>query len=87
MDDINDKIAMLHLRVATVDSKKASLEKASADFRRDQPLVAQRAVSQQEMDKYTEAKLVSQAELQEALQAVYEIRPRIARTSGQAPWQ
>src|SRR5262245_43936359 len=62
MDDVNDKVATLKLRIATLESKKASLTKASADYKRNQPLVAQRAVSQQDMDKYTEAYLVAQAE-------------------------
>jgi membrane fusion protein (multidrug efflux system) len=74
IEDVDDKVATLKLRVATLGSKKASLTKAEADFNRNKPLVASGTVTQQDMDAYTEAKLVAQAQVQEALQAVYEIR-------------
>src|SRR5688572_18750051 len=74
MDAVKDKAATLKLRVATLDSKRASLAKAESDYNRNKPLVASRVVSQQDMDAYTEAYLVARAEVQEALQAVYEIR-------------
>jgi membrane fusion protein (multidrug efflux system) len=74
VEDVDDKVATLNLRVATLESKKASLTKADADYNRNKPLVATGAVTQQDMDAYTEALLVAQAEVQEALQAVYEIR-------------
>ncbi len=74
MDDVKDKTAMLRLQVATLDSKKASLAKAEADYNRNKPLVATGVVTQQDMDAYTETYLVARAQVQEALQAVYEIR-------------
>jgi membrane fusion protein (multidrug efflux system) len=74
VEDVDDKVATLNLRVATLQSKKASLTKTQADYNRNKPLVATGAVTQQDMDAYTEAMLVAQAQVQEALQAVYEIR-------------
>lgn len=74
MDDVKDKIALLKLRVATLESKRASLAKAEADYNRNKPLVAQAVVTQQDMDAYTESYLVARAQVQEALQSVYEIR-------------
>lgn len=74
IEDVDDKVATLKLRVATLEAKKASLSKADADYNRNKPLVATGALTQQDMDAYTEAKLVAQAQVQEALQAVYEIR-------------
>ncbi|HVT27560.1 MAG TPA: HlyD family secretion protein, partial [Lacipirellulaceae bacterium] len=74
IEDVDDKVATLKLRVATLNSKKASLAKAQADYNRNKPLVATGAITQQDMDAYTEALLVAQAEVQQALQAVYEIR-------------
>lgn len=74
IEDVDDRIATLKLRVATLDSKKASLTKAQADYNRNKPLVASGTVTQQDMDAYTEAMLVAQAQVQEALQGVYEIR-------------
>jgi membrane fusion protein (multidrug efflux system) len=64
----------LKLRVATLNSKKASLVKAEADYNRNKPLVETGAITQQDMDAYTEALLVARAEVQEALEGVYEIR-------------
>jgi membrane fusion protein (multidrug efflux system) len=74
IEEVDDKVATLKLRVATLESKKASLTKAQADYNRNKPLVGSGAVTQQDMDAYTEAWLVAQAQVQEALQAVYEIR-------------
>ena len=74
MDAVKDKIATLKLRMATLDSKRASLAKAESDYNRNKPLVASRIVTQQDMDAYTEAYLVARAEVEEALQAVYETR-------------
>jgi membrane fusion protein (multidrug efflux system) len=74
MEDVDDRVATLKLRVATLESKKASLIKADADYNRNKPLVASGQVTQQEMDEYTEALSIAKAQVQEALQAVYEIR-------------
>ncbi len=74
IESVDDQVATLKLRVATLNSKKASLAKAEADYNRNKPLVATGAITQQDMDAYTEALLVAQAEVQQALEAVYEIR-------------
>ena len=74
IENVDDQVATLKLRVATLNSKRASLAKAEADYNRNKPLVGTGAVTQQEMDAYTEALLVARAEVQEALEAVYEVR-------------
>jgi membrane fusion protein (multidrug efflux system) len=74
IEDVNDHVATLRLRVATLNSKKASLEKAQADYNRNRPLLATGAITQQDMDAYTEALRVAEAQVQEALQAVYQSR-------------
>lgn len=74
IEDVDDMVATLKLRVATLESKKASLQKAQSDYNRNKPLVASSTISQQDMDAYTEALLVAQAQVQEALQAVYQVR-------------
>jgi membrane fusion protein (multidrug efflux system) len=74
IEDVDDQVAALKLRAATLDSKKASLNKAQADHDRSQQLIATNAISQEQMDTYTEAWLVAQAQVQEALQAVYQTR-------------
>lgn len=74
IEDVDDKIATLRLRHATLQSKQASLEKAQADYNRSKQLVGSGAITQQDMDAYTEALMVGKAEVQEALQAVYQAR-------------
>ncbi|HEX3600796.1 MAG TPA: efflux RND transporter periplasmic adaptor subunit, partial [Lacipirellulaceae bacterium] len=74
IEDVDDKVATLKLRVASLDAKRAALTKAQADYRRNKPLVETHAVSEQQMDAYTEAMVVSQADVQQALQSVYQIR-------------
>ncbi|HEX4413978.1 MAG TPA: HlyD family secretion protein [Lacipirellulaceae bacterium] len=74
IEDVDDKIATLKLRAATLEAKRATLTKAQADFERNKPLVAKGAVSQQQIDAYMEAQLVAQADVQQALQGVYQIR-------------
>ncbi|HTM54374.1 MAG TPA: HlyD family secretion protein [Pirellulales bacterium] len=73
-EDVDDKIAVLRFRIATLDSKTASLRKAESDYQRNRALVEKKAISQQEMESYTEARLVAQAQVTEALQAVYQTR-------------
>ena len=74
VEDVDDKTATLRLRNATLTAKKASLSKAQADYDRNKLLVAKKAISQQEMDAYTEAQLVAEAEVHQALQAVFQTR-------------
>ncbi len=67
-------MALLHSRVATLDSAKATEVKAKADYDRAVPLVKTGAVSSEEMDARTAALAVAQAEVNEALQGVYQLR-------------
>ena len=55
IEDVDDKVATLKLRVATLEAKRAALTKAQADYKRNKPLVETHAVSEQQMDAYTEA--------------------------------
>jgi membrane fusion protein, multidrug efflux system len=74
IEDVNDQIAVLRSKVATLDSKKAELTKAQADYDRAVPLVKTGAVSKEDLDARVEALAVAQAQVQEALQEVYEVR-------------
>jgi membrane fusion protein (multidrug efflux system) len=74
IEDVDNQIATLRLRVATLEARRASLNKAEADYRRNQPLAASGAITQQDLDAYTEAMLIARAQVQEALQAVYQVR-------------
>ncbi len=74
IEEVNDTEATLKLRVATLQSRRAELNRAEADYNRAQRLVTTGAVTPQEMDALTAARLVAQAQVQEALQAVYQVR-------------
>jgi membrane fusion protein (multidrug efflux system) len=80
IEDVDDKTATLKLRVATLEAKRAALTKAEADYNRNFPLLATHAVSEQQMDAYTEAKIVAQADVQQALQSVYQLRVSLGLT-------
>src|SRR5262249_36187226 len=50
MEDVDNQVAELHARVATLQSKKASLARAEADYDREKPMVKEGVVSKQEFD-------------------------------------
>jgi membrane fusion protein (multidrug efflux system) len=74
VEDVDNQIALLRSRVATLASKKASLVKAQADYDRALPLVSSGAVAKEEVDRRKEVLAVAQAQVEEALQGVYQIR-------------
>ncbi|HEY1921289.1 MAG TPA: HlyD family secretion protein, partial [Tepidisphaeraceae bacterium] len=74
IEDVDDQIAQLRSSVAALQSRKASLAKAQADYNRALPLLKSGAVAQEDLDARTEALLVAQAQVEEALQRIYEVR-------------
>jgi membrane fusion protein (multidrug efflux system) len=76
IEDVNNQVAALRAKVAALDTAKAKLARANADYQR--ALTIQKsnagAVSQQELDQYQEAFRVSEAQVNQARQEVYEIR-------------
>jgi membrane fusion protein, multidrug efflux system len=74
IEDVDNQIAVLRSKVATLQSKNAALTRAQADYDRAVPLIKSGAVSKEELDTRTEALLVARAEVEEALQGVYQIR-------------
>jgi membrane fusion protein, multidrug efflux system len=74
IEDVDNQVAVLHSRVATLEAKQATLIKAKADYDRERPLAKSGVVSKRELDAYTEALSVAQAQTEKALQGVYEIR-------------
>ncbi len=51
VEDVDNKIALLHARVAALDKSKADLTLAQADFYRAQRLLGSPAESRQEFDR------------------------------------
>jgi membrane fusion protein (multidrug efflux system) len=74
IEDVDNQIALLSAKVATLNSMKASQAKAQADYDRALPLEKSGAVSSEELDHRKQALLVAQAQMEEALQGVYQVR-------------
>jgi membrane fusion protein (multidrug efflux system) len=74
IEDVDNQVALLHSKVATLDSAKATFVKSKADYDRAVPLVQSGAVSSEEFDARKEALAVAQAEVDEALEGVYQLR-------------
>jgi membrane fusion protein (multidrug efflux system) len=74
IEDVDNQISLLRSKVATLQSKKAALTKTQADYDRAVPLLKSGAVAQEDFDTRTEALLIAKAQVEEALQGVYEVR-------------
>src|SRR5262249_37763868 len=74
IEDVDNQIALLRSRAATLQLQKASLAKAQADYDRAKRLVNTGALSREEFDLRNEAFLVAQSRVEEALQGVYQVR-------------
>ena len=74
IEDVDNQIALLHSKVATLNSQKATLARAQADYDRAVPLISTGAVSREDFDARTEAMMVAKAQVEEALQGVYQVR-------------
>jgi membrane fusion protein (multidrug efflux system) len=74
IEDVDNQIAELRSKVAALQSRKAELAKAEADYNRAVPLLKSGAVAQEDFDTRVEARLVAQAQVEEALQGVYQVR-------------
>lgn len=74
IEDVDNQVALLKAKAATLASQKATLANAQAQYDRALPLSKTGAVAKEDMDRRTEALLIAQAGVEEALQGVYQIR-------------
>jgi len=74
IEDVDNQTALLRSRVATLESRKATLARSRADFDRNEPLFRTKAISPQEFDVYKQTLQVAEAQVEEALQGVYQVR-------------
>jgi len=75
IEDVNNQIAMLAANVAALETAKARLARANADYQRAVDVSkTPGAISQQEVDLRKEAYRVAEAQVQQALQQVYQVR-------------
>jgi membrane fusion protein (multidrug efflux system) len=73
-EQVNTQIAKLHAAIATLGSRKASLELAKANLRRAELLVPSGGISKENLDERRQTAKVCQAAVLEALQEVYALR-------------
>lgn len=74
MEDVANQVALLRAKVAFLNSRKATLTRAQADYDRVLPLVEKKTVSADEVDQRKQSLHVAQAQVEEALQGVYQVR-------------
>ncbi len=74
IEEVDNRVALLRSKVATLQSAKATVTKTQADYDRVGPRVSVGTVSQEEFDLRKESLLVAQAQYEEALQEVYQVR-------------
>jgi membrane fusion protein (multidrug efflux system) len=74
VQDVENKIALLHARVAALDKSKAELALAQADFFRAQRLLGSPAESRQEFDRAQRSLSTAAAQVTQSLAEVYQVR-------------
>ncbi len=86
IEDVDNQVANLHAAVATLDSRKATMQLAKANLRRGEQLPAG-AISVQDLDVLRETYTVAQASVEQAVQAVYAIRASLGLPAVPPPGQ
>ena len=74
IEDVDNQIALLRSKVAALHSQQAIVAKAKADYDRAVPLVKTGGVAQEELDRRKQVLAVAQAQEEESLQGVYQVR-------------
>jgi membrane fusion protein, multidrug efflux system len=74
MEDVENRVALLHARVAALDKSKATLKLAQVEFRRAEQLLPTSDISREEYDRRQAALSVAQAEVTQAMADVHQIR-------------
>src|SRR5258706_9977222 len=74
IEEVGNQIALLRSKVATLKSRQASLTRAQSDYDRVDKVRNTGVVSANEMAQLTEALYVAKAQVEEALQGVYQVR-------------
>jgi membrane fusion protein, multidrug efflux system len=74
MEDVDNRVALLHARVAALDKSNATLKLARLDFGRAEQLLPSQTISRQEYDRRQAALSESQADVKRATADVNQIR-------------
>jgi membrane fusion protein, multidrug efflux system len=78
---VNNQIANLRAAVATLNSKKATLELARQNLKRGEELAPKGTISKEEFDQRKEAVKVADAAAEQVLQQIYAIRVSLGLTA------
>jgi len=74
IEDVDNQVALIRSRVATLDQAKATLTLAQSEYDRSKKLYAGKVSSAEELDQKREALDVAQAQSTQALESVYQAR-------------
>jgi membrane fusion protein, multidrug efflux system len=74
MEDVDNRVALLHARVAALDKSKATLKLAQLEFDRAVQLLPHQTISQEEYDRRQAALSVAQAEVTQATSDIHQSR-------------
>jgi membrane fusion protein, multidrug efflux system len=74
IEDVDNRVALLRARVAALDKSNATLKLAQLELDRAKQLLPNQTVSQQEYDRRQAALSVAQAEVNQAMADVHQIR-------------
>jgi membrane fusion protein (multidrug efflux system) len=87
IEDVDNRIALLHSRVAILEAQQAALARAKIEYERVLPLLAPSigGVTQEEVDNRKQTMLEAQAQVEAALQDVYQIRAGLGLSAKPPP--
>ena len=74
IEDVDNRVALLHARVAALDKSKANLKLAQLEFGRAEQLLPKASISQEEYDRRQAALSTAHAEVVQAMADVHQIR-------------
>jgi membrane fusion protein, multidrug efflux system len=74
MEDVQNREAQLHARIAALEKSKATLKLAQTDFARAEQLLPSSSITKQEYDRRQAALSVAQADVTQSLADIYQIR-------------
>jgi membrane fusion protein (multidrug efflux system) len=74
IEDVDNQIAVLHARIATLKARQATLDNAQHQYDRVKNLFDTNVAAKQEMDDRTADLQVAKAQVDEALEGVYQVR-------------
>jgi membrane fusion protein, multidrug efflux system len=74
IEDVDDRIALLHAKVAALDKSKANLKFAQAELDRAKALVSSSFETREEYDRRNTAVSVAQADVAQALDDAHQVR-------------